>query len=266
MTDRTDRALSGHWTTDAANVSSLASHVLSTVALQLPTRLPGADDRLIDRLCDAAQASDAEASLLVLDELRAKGIADQDIAELYLPIAARRLGIGWCEDSVGFAEVTIGVARLQGILRELARANPVTGQDAADSPTVLMVVPMDEFHTLGALVATDALRRSGAAVRVSIGQSRGILLDIVETHQFDVIMISVADSEKLEHVRDLVIDIRHALPVPTPIVIGGAVLEMTEDSRAQTGADHAIDDPKEALKLCGLRTFPPGERPRATRG
>ena len=41
------------------------------------------------------------------------------IAEVYVPIVARRLGDAWVEDRLDFGAVTIGAARLQGLLHHL---------------------------------------------------------------------------------------------------------------------------------------------------
>jgi MerR family transcriptional regulator, light-induced transcriptional regulator len=90
----------------------------------------------------------------------AAGIRREDIADFYVPEVARRLGAAWCEDRTSFADVTVGTARLQGLLREIG---PDWFSDArlGDRPPVcvLVVVSRDEFHTLGAMV----LARNSAA-------------------------------------------------------------------------------------------------------
>ncbi|MDJ0825365.1 MAG: cobalamin B12-binding domain-containing protein [Rhodobacter sp.] len=192
----------------------------------------------------------------MIEEMLAAGIQRRSIADVYIPVAARRLGVAWCEDQTSFAEVTIGTSRLQSMLRGLGG---VWSGDVAEpheiQPTVLMIVPADEYHTLGAMVATGQLRRAGVSVRLCAGQSTAMILDLVESFNFDVIMISSASSEKLETVRKLIVDIRYSLLNPTPIVVGGAVLELAREIKAVTGADHATNDIQEALRLCKLTAY-----------
>jgi len=265
MTEGTYRALSGRDKTEETGVRSLAQQVLSELAGRLPARPVLLDDRLLLDLCAAVQAIDPKPSSEVLARLRAAGLADEDIVEVYIPAAARRLGAAWCEDGIGFAEVTIGTARLQGMVRHLNESIERTPA-LPDSPTVLTIVPEGESHTLGAMVATGQLRRMGASVRMCVGQTNALVLDLVESCRFDLIMISVAHTEKLEHIRKLVVDIRHALPMATPVIVGGAVVDEAPDVKTQTGADHAVKDAKEALRLCGLRiSSPSASRPRAAK-
>ncbi|MDJ0628125.1 MAG: cobalamin B12-binding domain-containing protein [Rhodobacter sp.] len=267
MVDGPDYAAARGEIREDQSVESLASRVISVLAARVNGPRSGVDDRFVDRICGAAQSDDASEHRNAIKEMLAGGVERTTIAEVYIPIAARRLGAAWCEDQVSFTEVTIGTSRLQSMLRSLG---DVWSGDVAEphevQPTVLMVVPVDEYHTLGAMVATGQLRRAGVSVRLCIGQPMSVLLDLVETFNFDAIMISGASSENLEKLRKLIVDIRYALQKPTPVVIGGAVMELANEIKAITGADHATDDVQEAIRLCRLTEFlhaGPQGRPRA---
>ncbi|MEM1234553.1 MAG: cobalamin-dependent protein, partial [Pseudomonadota bacterium] len=154
----------------------------------------------------------------------------------------------WCEDNMSFADVTIGSARLQSMLRDL-RAPQVTHPSA---PSVLVVVPQDAYHTLGATVVADQLRRMGIAPRTAMGLAEIDLAELVESHDFNAVMISAATSERLETLRELVNCIRNASRTPVPIIVGGTVTDKDTDIRTLTGADYVSNHPKEALQACGL--------------
>ncbi|MEM9972048.1 MAG: cobalamin-dependent protein, partial [Pseudomonadota bacterium] len=170
------------------------------------------------------------------------------IVDRYLPEAARRLGASWCEDEMSFADVTIGSARLQAILRDL-RAPQVTHVNAV---SVLIVVPRDAYHTLGAGVVADQLRRLGVEPRMALGLKPIELSELVETHDFNAVMISAASCEKLETLRELVNCVRAASHAATPVIIGGTVTDKDTDIRTLTGADYVSNNPEEALRACGL--------------
>lgn len=253
MTDGPDYA-APHRGADAENGSdTLASRVVSVIASRLSKLKTGADEGFVRRLCNAVQSNDPMDLVRLAADMREAGISKTAIADLYVPVAARRMGNAWCEDEMSFADVTIGTARLQSMLRDLGGVWSGDRDTVSDAPTVLMIVAADEYHTLGALVATGQMRRAGMSVRLSIGNMQSGILDLVETFDFDAIMISGSHGEKLKSLRKLIVNVRHALPKPTPIVLGGVVLELANDVKTITGADHVTDDPQEALRLCGLR-------------
>lgn len=212
----------------------------------------GHEEMLVRRLADAVRRADTGAQRAALAAMQASGAGSEAISEHYIPEAARLLGEEWCSDSLSFADVTIGTARLQAILRDLEAKTARGGITDGTAPTVLVVVPPDEYHTLGAMVVTGQLRRMGSSVRLCAGQELGVLLEFVASGGFDMILVSWANSERLDALQRLVARMRKAAPAPTPIVVGGAILSSLEDTAGLTGADFATSDVAEALDLCGL--------------
>ena len=158
------------------------------------------------------------------------------------------MGQAWCEDCASFAEVTIAVARLQGMLQDLERRVPLPPPHAS----VAMVVLQDAHHTLGALVAAHQLRRIGVSVRLILGQDMPEIAQCIETAGFEAIFISATRHERLEALGRLVKYIRRRAKTAVPIVLGGTVLDQNLDIKRLTGVDHMCNDPKEAAKRCGL--------------
>lgn len=240
----------------SGKAEALATRALSVVAGRGPGRALHEEANL-QLLEESLLDYDRNARLRAIQTIRATGSSWEEIVDHYLPAAARRLGDRWCEDSVSFAEVTIGVARLQSILRDVlpdwadeTRSDPM-------APNVLMVVRADQYHTLGAMVAAAQLRRAGISIRLSLGLEDSETVELVARKRFDAIMISASGSERLESVRILVEKIRAgSRPVP-PIVLGGTILDTDRDARTLTGADHCTSDPQEALRLCGLKMHHP---------
>ncbi len=236
------------------NVDALASQVLNVVASRSPHNAAKIYNRLVASLVEAVRAPDATALDGALHELRHHGCTNVDIADVYIPAAARVLGEEWCRDETSFADVTIGTARLQGLLRDLEQEWQKIHQPFPGNGPAIVVICLDDFHTLGAMVVAGQLRRLGASVRVLLGQTQSEQVEIVQNGGFDMAMISASRVENLETSRKLVKNLRTALQKQLPIVLGGTVIEYTTNVKALTGADHVINDPKEALRLCGLKT------------
>ncbi|MEM7778695.1 MAG: cobalamin B12-binding domain-containing protein [Pseudomonadota bacterium] len=263
----TDRHESTRHQTDlraAPTVESLAERAIAVLASKRATGGQVLSESLVLGLIRGAEADDpSELRTAVLD-LNHAGVPPEEIIDFYIPEAARRMGEQWCEDGMSFADVTIGVARLQRVMRNLSIDPRQHSHAGRGTTSILVSVVEGEYHTLGAMVLTEQFRRMGVSVRLLLGDDARDTQRIVATGDFDAIFFSVAVAEGLVPVRNLIRQVRQVLPKPTPIVVGGAIGISGLDVKKLTGADHATTDAKEALRQCGLTISPPGARLRAT--
>ncbi|MGR3433686.1 MAG: cobalamin B12-binding domain-containing protein, partial [Shimia sp.] len=200
----------------------------------------------------------SQAQTDALDRFARAGIAPAEVIDTYLTTAAMELGDAWCEDTMTFAEVTIGSARLQAMLRDLGAPEP---RDPA-APSILLLVPSGAHHTFGAGVLADRLRRAGLSVRLALGADGRTLSRQPQPHDFDAVFISASASETLETIRNLVDIVRRDIVPTPPICVGGSVLDRDQDIgpgtiASLTGADHCTRDPGEAIRACGLAIHRP---------
>ncbi|MBN2906174.1 MAG: cobalamin B12-binding domain-containing protein [Rhodobacteraceae bacterium] len=247
-------------------VESLATQVLSALAQRSGHSGQALDEAVLANFCANILRGGTAIRTDSVAELRRQGINVATVLDGYIPAAARELGDRWCRDELSFADVTIGVARLQAILRELGDPWIIDAMAAADVPNIMLIVPLEEFHTLGGMTAASQLRRMGLSVCLCLGQSEDEILQKVATRKFDMIAVSVSCGQRLSSARDLIERLRMALPRPVPIVVGGLAVEGTEDLCTVTGADYATSDPKEALRLCGLKAPAQNAPERTARG
>lgn len=245
----------GQKTEDVASVKALASQAVTALAARRAERQSDMSRNSLQDLIDAVLAPDLGAVNRVIARMQRSGISNEEIMGTLIPDAARRLGEGWLDDTLGFAEVTIGSARLQRGLHGLT-AKPDVDPGA---PMVLVIVPEDEHHTLGALVMAEQLRRAGVSVTLCIGEQSQVAVEKVATGRYRAILISVAALEKLSAVRQLVDDLRRASTKKVPIVVGGAIGHIGSEVTGSTGADYAENDPYRALRLCGLTVSATGD-------
>jgi len=213
------------------------------------------DPNLFTALKDAALSTNPDESKQAVKAALAHGTHPEDIADFYIPALARDMGDLWCADQLSFAGVTIGVSRLQAMLRALdpnwASDNATTNENAS----ILLIVPQDVYHTLGAIVLSSQLRRKGFSVKLFLGGKPEDIANHITRTKTDAVFISSSAGETLEKLRQIIEVIRGSSGATCPIVIGGSILDVQEihDVTALTGADYATKLPEEALKLCGLQ-------------
>ena len=154
---------------------------------------------------------------------------------------------------MSWLEVSIGVGRLQSLLREIGNAWFADQSGDTGQGTILLILPDKEQHTLGPMVAMGQMRRFGVSVCLRIGPSLDELRNLLETRNFDGIMISVGTEGKLPLASNIVKFLKSIRSPSTPILIGGAVMSMVEDVASCTGADYAFNDIGAALEAIGLK-------------
>ena len=100
-----------------ASVESLASTALHVVAQRRMTGSPQLFEHFLNQLIEAILDPDSNRRDEVLGAIRRSRFTDDEIAEVFIPEAARRLGEEWCSNSFSFASVTIGTASPDRLLR-----------------------------------------------------------------------------------------------------------------------------------------------------
>ncbi len=236
---------------EAERVTSLASRALDVLAAARRAGRPA--EAWIDALAEAATAPDAGARTEVAGQMRAAGITPEEISDLYIPAVARRLGEAWCDDRMSFADVSIGSARLQAMLRDVRLSPARDPVDETGAPMVMLLA--DSYHTLGAMVLTGQLRRAGASVRLIQGRSEAELDRVVRASGVDAILLSVARGDEFAAAARLVARLRALTGGRVPLIVGGGILELgAAAALAATGADHATCCPRDALDTIGAWT------------
>lgn len=211
-----------------------------------------ADPDLVQALLAASLSEERRAFVPVLVRMHAARISDRQIADLYLPAVARLLGAGWCDDSRSFAQVTIGVARLQSLLADLGPEWRTEMPVPLDAAAVLVVVSDGVDHSFGAKLLVGQSRRRGLSVRLVAGRHPDDIRTLLTRVQFDAVMISAAICDDLAPSRQIVQAVKGGPGHRPPVVIGGGICALGPEVRALTGADHVTFDIDDALRFCRL--------------
>lgn len=178
-----------------------------------------------------------------VEGLRARGVS---IERLYLELlagAARCLGQWWTEDRCDFTEVTIGLGRLQRIMRELSPSFGGRTEQSPDPLRVLLLPGPGEQHTFGLVMVAEFFRRDGWDVSGGSWEAGAEAARLVASEWFDVLGLSLAaevhaaalgqcigEARASSRNRDLV------------VIVGGPIFQSRPDIVEWLGADLMATD------------------------
>ena len=146
------------------------------------------------------------------------GLLDDRIADL-LSLVARQLGTAWENDSLSFAEVSLGLVTLQRVLHEFAppsKALPLAARR-------MLLVPMPgEVHGFGVRMLGIRFQQAGWDCQSEQQLSEEALLRRVVEQRYDVVGLSIRCAEDEDRAAGLILRIRKASCEPrVRILLGG---------------------------------------------
>lgn len=196
-------------------------------------------------------------SLLLKDQFRVASSFVQlvqsrgvPLESLYLDLlapAARHLGDLWTNDVCHFGDVTIGLCRLQQVLRDFSPAflNEASTRDDGRR-ALLMSVPGGQ-HTFGISMVAEFFRRARWDVTTGAPVARDELIRIVRSQWFSVVGLSVSCEVQVEVLASTIRLIRRASRNPAVgIMVGGPVFVTHPELVTLVGADVTALDAREA--------------------
>jgi MerR family transcriptional regulator, light-induced transcriptional regulator len=232
-------------------VSQFASDVVARLVDREALYETNLREDLIVRFMDAVVRPDMGSLDALKPDLRRARISGTTFADRYIPEIARRLGQAWVDDCMSFADVTMGTARLQAILREISKEWAENAR-ADDMGTILLIIPAGEQHTLGALVLMGQLRRRSVSVCLRIGPSDADLRNLLAQRTFDGVFVSGGQVAMLAVCAQLVTTLKDLTDGHLAVAVGGAMLELLPKPVHINGADAVTNDLTDALSAMGL--------------
>ena len=164
--------------------------------------------------------------------------------------AARQLGHLWTEDLCFFTDVTIGLGRLQRMMRELS---PAFGTEVAHPPNgrrVLLVRAPGEQHSFGLSMVAEFFRRAGWEVAAGGEGADADPITAVRREWFDVVGFSAGSEARLDWLPSCIAAVRRASVHPDiAVLVGGPVFTLRPQLARQLGADATASDGSEAPGL-----------------
>lgn len=190
-------------------------------------------------LCKALVAPDPGVARGVVAALSAEGCGLDHIYLNRLAPAARLLGEWWDTDRASFAEVTIGISRIYGIMQSLRDTLPL-GFPARPRRAAFASVP-GEDHTLGVTMAADLFRREGWDIVLKIGLEHDALVESLADSGMPIIGLSASGAHAMPALSRLILALRSANP-KCHIMLSGHVAALEPDLLSGLGVDALAGD------------------------
>jgi methanogenic corrinoid protein MtbC1 len=189
------------------------------------------------------------ASLLEeVDAFIAEGSSVETICLDLLAPAARMLGEMWERDECDFLDVTMGLWRLQEVMREIAARSPAD-LPSLKVPRSALFSPMPgDQHSFGTLMIEEVFSRAGWQSEALVRPDRRDLLDRLGQRPFDLVGLTLARDWPSGAIADLVRAMRNASANPRiTVLVGGRMINENPGLVETIGADGTGVDALAAL-------------------
>lgn len=194
-------------------------------------------------------APDENVAHACIETMRSSGISVETIYTDLLAPVARYLGELWEDDLCDFTQVTVGLGRLQQVLRELS---PAFGQSnaSASGNRVLLLPGPGEQHTFGLVMVAEFFRRAGWDVGGGAWEAGADPVVMVEREWFDVVGFSLGNVDQLDDLAACIKSVRAAaLNKSICVIVGGPLFLANPEYVAYVNADAASTDGAQAPGL-----------------
>lgn len=201
-------------------------------------------------------ADDEDAAMTWTEAVLARGVAVESVFLDLLAPTARRLGDMWTQDLCDFTDVTLGLGRLQRVLREVcASVAPGGGltdatATAAGARRALMLPSPGEQHTFGLVMVSEIFRRAGWDVTGGpweVGDEAPVLAG---RDWYDIVGFSLAAEVHVDALARCIAAVREASRNgQVGIMVGGPLLGERPELAARLGADLISHDGRQAPHL-----------------
>lgn len=193
---------------------------------------------------------EAAALLEEVDGFIAKGASVETICLDLLAPAARKLGEMWESDECDFLDVTMGLWRLQEVMREVAARSPVDFAGMALPHSALFSPMPGDHHNFGTLMLDEVFARGGWRSEALVKPERRELLDRLARQPFDLVGLTLGRDCPGAAVSNLIKAVRNVSANPHIIVlVGGRMINEKPVMAMEVGADGTGADALSALEL-----------------
>lgn len=173
----------------------------------------------------------------IVDALRLRGVPVETLFLDLLATTARYLGELWEQDVCSFADVTVGVGRLQQLLRALSPGLTVSPHALPQPLRVLLLPCPGEQHTYGLVMVSEFFRGAGWDV-VGGPAAATDAVHAVQREWFDVVGFSLAGEVHLPRLAPAITAVRKASINPrVGILVGGPLFLANPGLASEVGAD-----------------------------
>ncbi|MGB7373929.1 cobalamin B12-binding domain-containing protein [Pontixanthobacter sp.] len=204
----------------------------------------------VETFTSMTTCSEASTLLDFVDNCLATGSSVEAIYIDLLAPAARRLGEYWEKDTGDFVDVTMGLWRIQEILRELALRVPPPISSGIPQRSALFSTMPGEQHSLGTLMVAECFQRAGWDTDVLMEPTQSELTGKFANRHYDMIGLTLSNDCPSGVLSDLIHTIRSVSSNPgICVMIGGRFVNENPHIADECGADGTAADAQNAVLM-----------------
>lgn len=204
----------------------------------------------VDEFIQTIMFRDVHVAMVQIRSLRERGLSGATIFLDLLAPTARQLGDLWLRDQCSFADVTIGLVRLQQIMRSLSPPVPHDADPLKRQPRALLLPFANEQHTLGLSVVKEMLLEAGWHVELVNVAHMGQAAELVGAGWYDLVGVSLSNDDLLAQLTSAISAMRRGSQNQSiGVLVGGASFNGKPDRGLLVGADGAPEDGREAVRM-----------------
>jgi methanogenic corrinoid protein MtbC1 len=222
---------------------------LETPAPTLSQRRDVLDDAEIDRITQLLLSTEDGAFELAITVLKTHGISINYIILDLIPTIARRLGKQWEDDTLSFAEVSIGTNKLERVIHKLDYLFQVTQLEKRGNHSILITNFPESQHSLGTLILSNYFVHSGWRVYRPENNSLKSISKELESNSHNALAISISCDEQLEQLPNTISVLREKSKNPKiKVLIGGPLYNKAPEKFTHIQADITAFTPEESVQ------------------
>lgn len=185
-----------------------------------------------------------------VDKFLAEGVSTDAIYIDLLALAARRLGEMWVADECDFVDVTMGLWRLQEVMRDIAARTPRITTALASPRSILVAAMPGDQHTFGAQMVEEVFNKAGWQSELHSQSERRELLDRLAKQSFDAVALTISRDCPSAVISSLIKSMRGISVNPhLSVLVGGNSINNNPALVAEVGADGTGSDARAALEV-----------------
>ncbi|MEO8279939.1 MAG: cobalamin B12-binding domain-containing protein [Ideonella sp.] len=204
----------------------------------------------VQRFAKLVLSHQEDMAFATIQLLRAQQVSVEQIYLDLLAPTARYLGELWEDDLCSFTDVTVGLGRLQRVLRELSPALGRSVEHPSQGRRVLLLPSPGEQHTFGLVMVAEFFRRCGWDVTGGAWVAGADAATLCCAEWFDVVGFSLGAEVHLQQLTTGIDSVRHAsCNRALKILVGGPLFALHPEFVDQVGADGMTIDGRDAPSL-----------------
>jgi MerR family transcriptional regulator, light-induced transcriptional regulator len=183
-----------------------------------------------------------------IEDMIGKGLPVERVMLGILAPSARLMGDMWTADLVSFVDVTLGLSRIQQILRQLR--NSADGRPAAEANKgrALLVPAPGEQHTFGLRVVEEFLLRDGWDVRSNLRADEYETLQLLAEEYYDFVGFSISGDRLLPALQSVILKLKRCSRNRSiRVLVGGVLLVENPEFITLVDADAVVADAQLAV-------------------